>query len=36
MMIVFFVGINVASVLTDFAQTPWQAAAITLVGMLGL
>ena len=36
MMIVFFVGIGVASVLTGFAQSPWQiAAGITLIGAFG-
>jgi MFS family permease len=36
MMIVFFVGIGAASILTGFVQTPWQiAAALTLVGLFG-
>lgn len=36
MMIVFFVGIGAASVLTGFAQSPWQvAAALTLIGTFG-
>jgi MFS family permease len=36
MMIVFFVGIGAASILTGFTQTQWQiAAALTLVGLFG-
>jgi len=36
MMIVFFIGIGAASILTGFAQAPWQiAGAITLVGLFG-
>ena len=36
MMIVFFIGIGAASVLTGLVQTPWQiAAALTLVGLFG-
>ncbi len=36
MMVVFFVGIGLASILTGFAQTPWQiAAGITLIGIFG-
>jgi len=36
MMVVFFVGIGVASVLTGLAQSPWQVAAgITLIGAFG-
>ncbi|MBI2510057.1 MAG: MFS transporter [Betaproteobacteria bacterium] len=36
MMVVFFTGIGAASVLTGFAQTPWQVAAgITLIGTFG-
>jgi len=34
MMIVFFVGVGVAGILTSLAQTPWQiAAGLTLVGL---
>jgi MFS family permease len=36
MMIVFFIGIGAASILTGLTQTPWQiAAALTLVGLFG-
>src|SRR3970040_1260290 len=36
MMIVFFIGIGAASILTGLVQTPWQiAAALTLVGLFG-
>jgi len=36
MMVVFFVGIGAASVLTGFTRTPWQiAAGITLIGTFG-
>ena len=36
MMIVFFVGIGAASILTGLVQTPWQIAlALTLVGVFG-
>ena len=36
MMVVFFAGIGLASILTGFAQTPWQiAAGITLIGVFG-
>jgi len=36
MMVVFFVGIGAASILTGFVQSPWQiAAALTLVGVFG-
>jgi MFS family permease len=36
MMVVFFVGIGAASVLTGFARSPWQlAAGITLIGAFG-
>lgn len=36
MMIVFFIGIGIASILTGFAQTPWQiAAGLTLIGAFG-
>lgn len=36
MMVVFFAGIGLASILTGFAQTPWQiAAGITLIGIFG-
>lgn len=36
MMVVFFVGIGAASVLTGFTRTPWQVAAgITLIGTFG-
>lgn len=36
MMVVFFVGIGTASVMTGLAQSPWQVAAgITLIGMFG-
>ena len=36
MMIVFFIGIGAASILTGLTNTPWQiAAALTLVGLFG-
>ena len=36
MMIVFFIGIGAASILTGFARSPWQiAAGITLIGLFG-
>jgi len=36
MMVVFFVGIGAASILTGFTQSPWQiAVALTLVGLFG-
>ena len=36
MMIVFFIGIGAASILTGLVQTPWQIAmALTLVGLFG-
>ena len=36
MMIVFFIGIGAAGMLTSLAQTPWQiAAGLTLVGLFG-
>ena len=36
MMVIFFVGIGMASILTGLAQSPWQiAAALTLVGLFG-
>lgn len=36
MMIVFFIGIGAASILTGLVQAPWQiAAALTLVGLFG-
>jgi MFS family permease len=36
MMIVFFIGIGIASILTGFAQTRWQiAAGLTLIGTFG-
>jgi MFS family permease len=36
MMIVFFIGIGAASILTGFAQSTWQiAAALTLLGLFG-
>jgi MFS family permease len=36
MMIVFFIGIGLASIVTGLTQTPWQiAAALTLVGLFG-
>ena len=36
MMIVFFIGIGLASIVTGLTQTPWQiAAGITLVGLFG-
>jgi len=36
MMVVFFVGMGSASILTAFAQAPWQiAACLTLVGLFG-
>ena len=36
MMVVFFTGIGLASILTGFAQTPWQiAAGLTLIGIFG-
>lgn len=36
MMMVFFIGIGVASILTGVAQTPWQiAAGLTLIGTFG-